>query len=54
MSSNINHADLLNWEWDKTQVLQWLKEDIPSFDYGGFVVGILKNFSKIENFSTFI
>lgn len=23
----------------KTLVSQWLQEDIPSFDYGGFVVG---------------
>lgn len=26
----------LNW---KKQIDEWLAEDIPSFDYGGFVVG---------------
>lgn len=23
----------------KTQITEWLREDAPSFDYGGFVVG---------------
>ncbi|KJE92291.1 nicotinate-nucleotide pyrophosphorylase [Capsaspora owczarzaki ATCC 30864] len=31
-------AHLLPPSW-KTTVTQWLDEDIPSFDYGGFVVG---------------
>lgn len=31
-------AHLLPPHW-KTQVSNWLAEDIPSFDYGGFVVG---------------
>ena len=31
-------AHLLPPSW-KTQVGEWLKEDTPSFDYGGFVVG---------------
>ena len=33
-----NFAHLLPPSW-KTQVTDWLKEDTPSFDYGGFVVG---------------
>ena len=32
-------ANLLTIQWDKSKVLDWLQEDIPSFDYGGFVVG---------------
>lgn len=32
-------AHLLALEWDASKVLEWLREDIPSFDYGGFVVG---------------
>ncbi|GAM83251.1 hypothetical protein ANO11243_012370 [Dothideomycetidae sp. 11243] len=31
-------SDLLPPSW-KTQIPQWLAEDTPSFDYGGFVVG---------------
>lgn len=31
-------AHLLPPSW-KTQVTDWLAEDTPSFDYGGFVVG---------------
>lgn len=31
-------ANLLPPYWDK-QISTWLQEDIPSFDYGGFVVG---------------
>ena len=23
----------------KQDIMNWLKEDVPSFDYGGFVVG---------------
>ncbi|KAI9179065.1 nicotinate-nucleotide diphosphorylase (carboxylating) [Blastocladiella emersonii ATCC 22665] len=33
-----NYAHLLPPSW-KTSVTAWLQEDIPSFDYGGFVVG---------------
>eukprot|EP01117_Protostelium_nocturnum_P011405 TRINITY_DN4136_c0_g1_i1.p1 TRINITY_DN4136_c0_g1~~TRINITY_DN4136_c0_g1_i1.p1 ORF type:complete len:296 (+),score=81.14 TRINITY_DN4136_c0_g1_i1:79-966(+) len=32
-------GNLLGVSWDKSQIEYWLKEDIPSFDYGGFVVG---------------
>jgi nicotinate-nucleotide pyrophosphorylase (carboxylating) len=32
----LSHILPSNW---KTQVTEWLREDIPSFDYGGFVVG---------------
>ena len=32
-------ANLLTLNWDKSQIVQWLQEDIPSFDYGGYVVG---------------
>lgn len=39
MSSTIpQYAHLLPPSW-KTQVAEWLHEDTPSFDYGGFVVG---------------
>jgi len=34
----MSFANLLPPSW-KTTVQQWLQEDIPSFDYGGFVVG---------------
>eukprot|EP01118_Nematostelium_gracile_P016622 TRINITY_DN692_c0_g1_i1.p1 TRINITY_DN692_c0_g1~~TRINITY_DN692_c0_g1_i1.p1 ORF type:complete len:293 (+),score=93.26 TRINITY_DN692_c0_g1_i1:61-939(+) len=37
--ANDNHAHLLALEWDRSVITQWLKEDIPSMDYGGFVVG---------------
>ena len=38
-SSNLEHYEyLLPVSW-KTQVTAWLHEDVPSFDYGGFVVG---------------
>ncbi|PRP74082.1 putative nicotinate-nucleotide pyrophosphorylase [Planoprotostelium fungivorum] len=30
---------LTTFQWDKSTIELWLKEDIPSFDYGGFVVG---------------
>ena len=33
---NYSHLLPLNW---KSQVTNWLVEDTPSFDYGGFVVG---------------
>jgi nicotinate-nucleotide pyrophosphorylase (carboxylating) len=33
-----NPADLLPIHW-QTAVTEWLREDTPSFDYGGFVVG---------------
>jgi len=32
------YAHLLPPSW-KTAVSQWLDEDTPSFDYGGFIVG---------------
>ena len=38
-SSATDYAALLGIEWNVSQVEEWLKEDIPSFDYGGFVVG---------------
>jgi nicotinate-nucleotide pyrophosphorylase (carboxylating) len=35
----MNHyAALLPVNW-KSQLDEWLHEDIPSFDYGGYVVG---------------
>ncbi|KNE63839.1 nicotinate-nucleotide diphosphorylase (carboxylating) [Allomyces macrogynus ATCC 38327] len=37
-TSTSNFAHLLPPSW-KTSVAAWLAEDIPSFDYGGFVVG---------------
>jgi len=33
-----SYAHLLPPSW-KAQITQWLDEDTPSFDYGGFVVG---------------
>lgn len=43
MSQNeaIDHSQLLTWQWDHSIILSWLQEDIPSFDYGGLVVGML-------------
>ncbi|KAL5488187.1 BNA6 [Sanghuangporus weigelae] len=38
MSNKPIYAHLLPPSW-KTQVVAWLEEDAPSFDYGGFVVG---------------
>lgn len=42
MTSNPNptfaHLLPLNGEW-KQDVTRWLSEDVPSFDYGGYVVG---------------
>lgn len=32
-------AKLLLMPTLREQIVTWLKEDIPSFDYGGFVVG---------------
>jgi nicotinate-nucleotide pyrophosphorylase (carboxylating) len=38
-SESHNYAHLLlNPSW-KAQIQQWLKDDVPGFDYGGFVVG---------------
>ncbi len=34
---------LLTLNWDRRQIQDWLKEDIPSFDVGGYVVGKLSN-----------
>jgi len=33
------YSNLLPVEWDHSKIEDWLQEDIPSFDYGGFVVG---------------
>lgn len=33
-----NFTCLLTDNWEK-KIDQWLDEDVPSFDYGGFVVG---------------
>jgi nicotinate-nucleotide pyrophosphorylase (carboxylating) len=39
MATNLgNAADLLPVHF-KSQITEWLREDTPSFDYGGFVVG---------------
>ncbi|KAG0305553.1 hypothetical protein BGZ98_003961 [Dissophora globulifera] len=35
-NSTLTHLLPPNW---KTKVTEWLQEDIPSFDYGGYVVG---------------
>ncbi|KAF9085183.1 hypothetical protein BGX29_006289 [Mortierella sp. GBA35] len=35
-NSSLNHLLPPNW---KTKITEWLQEDIPSFDYGGYVVG---------------
>ena len=39
VQSNLNLGHLLHPVNIKELVRQWLKEDTPSFDYGGFVVG---------------
>jgi nicotinate-nucleotide pyrophosphorylase (carboxylating) len=36
MEHNFSHLLPPNWE---TKIDEWLQEDIPSFDFGGFVVG---------------
>ncbi|EMR08808.1 nicotinate-nucleotide diphosphorylase (carboxylating) [Pneumocystis murina B123] len=36
INSNLSNALPISW---KNMVREWLKEDIPSMDYGGFVVG---------------
>lgn len=41
------HSHLLPLDWNKRQIEEWLHEDIPSFDYGGFVVG-KKTFKNSE------
>jgi len=38
MPVNNSYEHLLPPSW-KTQVAEWLAEDTPSFDYGGYVVG---------------
>jgi nicotinate-nucleotide pyrophosphorylase (carboxylating) len=38
MDGQVGFRGLLPNNW-KTYVQSWLQEDIPSFDYGGFVVG---------------
>jgi len=35
----MDHSQLLTWQWDHSKIIAWLQEDIPSFDYGGLVVG---------------
>lgn len=34
--ATLNHLLPINW---KTKITEWLQEDIPSLDYGGYVVG---------------
>lgn len=52
MNSNYNNTNwikyphLLTLSWDKNKIVEWLKEDIPSFDYSGFVVGNKKKRKK--------
>jgi hypothetical protein len=36
MSKSLEHLLPPGW---KTQITTWLTEDVPSFDYGGYVVG---------------
>ncbi len=36
---DINYSHLLTLQWDSSLITSWLSEDIPSFDYGGLVVG---------------
>mmetsp|Transcript_26552 Transcript_26552/g.37376 ORF Transcript_26552/g.37376 Transcript_26552/m.37376 type:complete len:297 (-) Transcript_26552:44-934(-) len=38
-SNESDYSSLLGIQWNVSQVEDWLKEDVPSFDYGGFVVG---------------
>jgi len=38
MSTTNSFEHLLPLSW-KSQVVSWLAEDAPSFDYGGYVVG---------------
>ncbi|MDC3321664.1 hypothetical protein OAV88_03595 [bacterium] len=33
------YSDLILPNRIRTQIQHWLAEDVPSFDYGGFVVG---------------
>ena len=37
----------------KETIISWIKEDIPSFDYGGFVVGGI-SFSFLSHFLVLI
>jgi len=37
-NSNEDHSYLLA-AWDRGCIAQWIKEDVPSFDWAGFVVG---------------
>jgi nicotinate-nucleotide pyrophosphorylase (carboxylating) len=34
----MSYEHLLSPSWE-TKIIEWLKEDIPSFDYGGYVMG---------------
>ena len=36
MTSSLAYALPPNW---KSCITQWLQEDVPSFDYGGYIVG---------------
>lgn len=38
LATDCKYSTLLPPNW-RTKVTEWLQEDIPSFDYGGFVVG---------------
>ena len=40
-SAKVNYADLLPPSWTRT-IAQWIDEDCPSFDYGGAVVGTVR------------
>eukprot|EP01114_Cavostelium_apophysatum_P013085 TRINITY_DN3090_c0_g1_i1.p1 TRINITY_DN3090_c0_g1~~TRINITY_DN3090_c0_g1_i1.p1 ORF type:complete len:328 (+),score=75.75 TRINITY_DN3090_c0_g1_i1:103-984(+) len=37
--SNTDYSHLLPVEWDPTKLISWFQEDVPSFDYGGVIVG---------------
>lgn len=36
--AHLKYAHLLPPSWEAT-IVEWLKEDCPSFDWGGYVVG---------------
>jgi nicotinate-nucleotide pyrophosphorylase (carboxylating) len=44
-------SDLLPPNWE-TKIDEWLQEDIPSFDYGGFVVGRLLRFDPVPVYAS--
>jgi hypothetical protein len=45
------HSHLLPLDWNQRQIEEWLREDFPSFDYGGFVVGKEKQIWSLFFFS---